>query len=302
MAASASVKKPSLFIVDGSNNVYRSYFAIRGLTNSSGLATNAVYGFTPRLRKRLKDHEPDLVAVAFDVSGAKTRHEAFADYKKDRRPMPDDLAVQLPYVNEVLDGFGIPVITVEDWEADDLIGSLACSARDRGYGVVIATSDKDFFQLVGDGIKLYHTGREVLYDAKGVEEAFGLPPEKVVDVMAIWGDAIDNIPGVPGIGEKGAKALIGEFGSLEGVYENLDKLKPAQRKKLEEHRDKAFMSRELARIKCDLAVDADFERYKRSDPDRAKLHDVFSRLEFASLMQEFLPAAPPVARDYRIAS
>jgi DNA polymerase-1 len=302
MAASASVKKPSLFIVDGSNNVYRSYFAIRGLTNSSGLATNAVYGFTTMLRKMLKDHEPDLVAVAFDVSGAKTRHEAFADYKKDRRPMPDDLAVQLPFVDEVLEGLGIPKITVTDWEADDLIGSLACTARDRGYDVVIATSDKDFFQLVGGGIKLYHTGREVMYDPKGVEEAFGLPPEKVVDVMAIWGDAIDNIPGVPGIGEKGAKALIGEFGSLEGVYENLDKLKPAQRKKLEEHRDKAFMSRELARIKCDLGVDADFERYKRREPDRARLHDVFSRLEFASLMQEYLPEAPPVERDYRVAA
>src|SRR5437868_1055742 len=303
MAASASVKKPSLFIVDGSNNVYRSYFALRGLTNSSGLATNAVYGFTTMLRKMLKDHDPNLAAVAFDIGRATTRHEAFADYKKDRRPMPDDLAVQLPYVNEVLDGFGIPVIGVTDWEADDLIGSLACTARDRGYDVVIATSDKDFFQLVGDGIKLYHTGREVLYDAKGVEEAFGLPPEKVVDVMAIWGDAIDNIPGVPGIGEKGAKALIGEYGSLEGVYENLEKLKPAQRKKLEENRDKAFISRDLARIKCDLSVESiDFETLKRQEPDRAKLHDVFSRLEFASLMQEFLPEAPPVEVDYRIAS
>ncbi len=296
------MKKPTFFIVDGSNNVYRSYFAIRGLTNSSGLATNAVYGFTTMLRKMLKDHDPNLAAVAFDIGRATTRHEAFADYKKDRRPMPDDLAVQLPYVNEVLDGFGIPVIGVTDWEADDLIGSLACTARDRGYDVVIATSDKDFFQLVGDGIKLYHTGREVLYDAKGVEEAFGLPPEKVVDVMAIWGDAIDNIPGVPGIGEKGAKSLITDYGSLEGVYENLDKLKPAMRKKLEENRDKAFMSRDLARIKCDLAVDADFERYKRREPDRAKLHDVFSRLEFASLMQEFLPEAPPVEREYRIAT
>ncbi|HKS25379.1 MAG TPA: DNA polymerase I [Thermoanaerobaculia bacterium] len=296
------MKKPTFFIVDGSNNVYRSYFAIRGLTNSSGLATNAVYGFTTMLRKMLKDHDPGYVAVAFDVSGAKTRHEAFADYKKDRRPMPDDLAVQLPFVDEVLEGLGIPKITVEDWEADDLIGSLACTARDRGYDVVIATSDKDFFQLVGDGIKLYHTGREVMYDPKGVAEAFGLPPEKVVDVMAIWGDAIDNIPGVPGIGEKGAKSLITDFGSLEGVYENLDKLKPAQRKKLEEHRDKAFMSRELARIKCDLDVDAEFEKYKRRDPDRAKLHDVFSRLEFASLMQEYLPEAPPIERDYRVAA
>jgi DNA polymerase I len=296
-------KRPTLFLIDGSNNVYRAYYAIRNLTNSSGLATNAVYGFTQTLKKLLKDFEPDCIAVAFDISRAKTRHEAFEDYKKDRRPMPDDLAIQLPFVNEVLDGFGIPVIGVEDWEADDLLGTLAFVARDRGYDVVLATSDKDFFQLVGDGIKLFHTGREVLYDAKGVEENFGLPPDKVVDVMAIWGDAIDNIPGVPGIGEKGAKALITEFGSLEGVYENLDKLKPAQRKKLEENREKAFTSRELARIKCDLSVeDIDFEKLKRQEPDRAKLHEVFSRLEFASLMQEFLPTAPAVERDYRIAS
>jgi DNA polymerase-1 len=296
-------KRPTLFLIDGSNNVYRSYFAIRNLTNSSGLATNAVYGFTQTLKKLLKDFEPDCIAVAFDIGRATTRHEAFADYKKDRRPMPDDLAIQLPFVNEVLEGFGIPVIGVEDWEADDLLGTLAFVARGRGYDVVLATSDKDFFQLVGDGIKLFHTGREVLYDAKGVEETFGLPPEKVVDVMAIWGDAIDNIPGVPGIGEKGAKALITEYGSLEGVYENLDKLKPAQRKKLEENRDKAFISRDLARIKCDLSVESiDFEKLKRQEPDRARLHDVFSRLEFASLMQEFLPAAPPVERDYRIAA
>jgi DNA polymerase-1 len=295
-------RKPTLFIIDGSNNVYRSYFAIRGLTNSSGLATNAVYGFTQTLRKLLTDHNPDSIAVAFDIGSSKTRHEAFADYKKDRRPMPDDLSVQMPIVNEVLEGFRIPVIGVEDWEADDLIGSLACSAREHGYEVVIATSDKDFFQLVGEGIRFYHTGREVLYDAKGVEEAFGLPPEKVVDVMAIWGDAIDNIPGVPGIGEKGAKSLIQQFGSLEGVYEHLDQIKPAQRKKLEEHRDKAFLSRELAKIKCDLDVTLDFESFRRQEPDRAKLHDVFSRLEFASLMQEYLPQAPAVPRDYRVAT
>ncbi|HSP33294.1 MAG TPA: DNA polymerase I, partial [Thermoanaerobaculia bacterium] len=296
-------RKPTLFLIDGSNNVYRSYFAIRGLTNSAGLATNAVYGFTQTLKKLLKDHNPDCIAVAFDIGRSTTRHAAYEDYKKDRRPMPDDLSVQLPLVNEVLDGFRIPVLGLEDWEADDLLGSLACSARDRGYGVVLATSDKDFFQLVGDGISFYHTGREVLYDAKGVEEAFGLPPEKVVDVMAIWGDAIDNIPGVPGIGEKGAKALITQFGSLEGVYENLDKVKPAQRKKLEESREKAFLSRNLAKIKCDLDVtNIDFDALKRQEPDRAKLHDVFSRLEFASLMQEYMPEAPPVEKDFRIAT
>ncbi len=303
MPAKAAAKKPSLFIIDGSNNVYRSYYAIRNLTNSAGFATNAVYGFVTTLRKLLKDHEPDCIAVAFDEGRETARTTQFADYKKDRRPMPDDLVVQIPFVYEVLEGFRIPVIRSAEWEADDFIGSLACTARDRGYEVVIATSDKDFFQLVGDGIRLYHTGREVMYDAKGVEEAFGLPPEKVVDVMAIWGDAIDNIPGVPGIGEKGAKGLIQQFGSLESVYEKLEEVpKPAMRKKLEEHRDKAFLSRELAKIKCDLDLETDFDALRRQEPDRPKLHDVFSRLEFASLMQEFLPEAPAVPKEYRIAA
>ncbi|HEY3054299.1 MAG TPA: DNA polymerase I [Thermoanaerobaculia bacterium] len=296
-------KKPTLFIIDGSNNVYRSYYAIRGLTNSAGFATNAVYGFVNMLRKLLKDHKPDNIAVAFDEGAETKRSQQFEDYKKDRRPMPDDLSVQIPFVYEVLEGFRIPVIRASEWEADDFIGTLACNARDRGYQVVIATSDKDFFQLVGDGIDFYHTGREVMYDAKGVEEAFGLPPEKVVDVMAIWGDAIDNIPGVPGIGEKGAKGLIQQFGSLDGVYENLDQIKRAsQRKTLEENRDKAFLSRELAKIKCDLDLDIDFTTLKLDDPDRPKLHDVFSRLEFASLMQEYLPEAPPVEKEFRVAA
>jgi len=296
-------KRPSLFIIDGSNNIYRSYYAIRNLTNSAGFSTNAVYGFVTTLRKLLKDHDPDCIAVAFDEGQETARTNQFADYKKDRKPMPDDLVVQVPLVYEVLDGFRIPVIRSVEWEADDFIGSLACTARDRGYDVVIATSDKDFFQLVGDGIRLYHTGRETMYDAAGVTEAFGLPPEKVVDVMAIWGDAIDNIPGVPGIGEKGAKGLIQQFGSLDGIYENLDQIKKAaQRKTLEENKEKAYLSKELARIKCDLDLNIDFETLKRTDPDRPKLHDIFSRLEFASLMQEFLPEAPAVAKDFRIAA
>lgn len=298
-----ATKRPTLFIIDGSNNVYRSYYAIRNLTNSAGFSTNAVYGFVTTLRKLLKDHQPDCIAVAFDEGRETARTSTFADYKKDRKPMPDDLVVQVPLVYEVLEGFRIPVIRSVEWEADDFIGSLACTARDRGYDVVIATSDKDFFQLVGDGIRLYHTGRETLYDAKGVEEVFGLPPAKVVDVMAIWGDAIDNIPGVPGIGEKGAKALIQQFGTLDGVYEGLEQIKKAaQRKALEENREQAYLSRDLARIKCDLALDIEFETLKRQEPDRAKLHDVFSRLEFASLMQEFLPEAPAVQREFRIAA
>jgi DNA polymerase I len=296
-------KRSTLFIIDGSNNIYRSYYAIRNLTNSAGMATNAVYGFVQMLRKLLKDHQPECIAVAFDEGRETARTAQFEDYKKDRKPMPDDLVVQVPLVYEVLEGFRIPVIRSSEWEADDFIGSLACAARDRDFDVVIATSDKDFFQLVGEGIRLYHTGREVMYDAAGVTEAFGLPPEKVVDVMAIWGDAIDNIPGVPGIGEKGAKALIQQFGSLDGLYENLDEVKKAsQRKALEENREKAYLSRALATIKCDLDLEIDFDALRRTEPDRPKLHDVFSRLEFASLMQEFLPEAPAVQKDYRIAA
>ncbi|HUO83708.1 MAG TPA: DNA polymerase I [Thermoanaerobaculia bacterium] len=290
----------TLFIIDGSNNLYRSYYAIRGLTNSRGLATNAAYGFTQMLRKLLKDHQPDAVAVAFDTGGVTVRHEQFVDYKKDRKPMPDDLSVQIPYVREICEGFGIPVLEIERYEADDMIGSLACKARDLGYRVVLATSDKDFFQLVGNGILLYHTGREAMYDEQGVEAAFGLPPSKVVDVMAIWGDAIDNIPGVPGIGEKGAKQLIQEFGSLDELLANVDTVpRKSHREKLDQYRDQALMSRDLARIHCDLDVDFEIERFRLRPPDREKLHRLFADLEFQSLMQEYMPAKVET-HEYRV--
>ncbi|MGH9457756.1 MAG: DNA polymerase I [Thermoanaerobaculia bacterium] len=286
-----SAYRGRLFLIDGSNNLYRSYYAIRGLTTSSGMATNAVYGFIQMLRKLLKDHEPDAVAVAFDVGTPTFRLQQYVDYKKDRKPMPDDLSVQVPLVRQAIEGLGIPILDdITDYEADDVIGTIACRGRDAGWEVVIATSDKDFFQLVGNGILLYHTGREVLYDGDGVREAFGLPPEKVVDVMALWGDAIDNIPGVPGIGEKSAKALIEEFGSIDALYARIDDVKkPSQRKALTENRDKAFLSRDLVRIQCDLPVSVDFEAFRRREPDRGKLHELFSRLEFHSLLQEFLP-------------
>lgn len=294
-------KAPTLIIIDGSNNLYRSYYAIRNLTNSSGFATNAILGFTIMLRKLLKEQKPDAVAVAFDVAGATIRHKQFEDYKKDRKPMPDDLSVQIPFVYEIVEAFGIPLLRRSEYEADDLIGSLACKARDQGYEVTLATSDKDFFQLVGPGIRLYHTTREAFYDAEGVREIFGLPPEQVVDVMAIWGDAIDNIPGVPGIGEKGAKALISEFGSLDKLYQRLDDVKkPSHRKALETYKEQALVSKELARIHCDLNIDVSVDQLTLTTPDRAKLHDLFKRLEFQSLMQEYLPEAAPIVTNYRV--
>jgi DNA polymerase I len=293
-------KKTTLFLIDGYNNLYRSYYAIRGLTNSEGLATNAVYGFTQMLRKLLKDHRPDAVAVAFDVKGKTFRHEQFEDYKKERKPMPDDLSIQIPFVRELCEGLGIPILEYEGYEADDVIGSTACRARDAGYHVVLATSDKDFLQLIDEGIDFFHTGREVMLDRQGAEESFGLPPSKVVDVMALWGDAIDGIPGVPGIGEKGAKQLISEFGSLDELLANVDRVsKKSHRAKLEEFREQALLSRDLATIRCDLDLDLDFESLRLKEPDRAKLHDLFARLEFQSLMQEYMPDTK-VERDVRV--
>ena len=290
----------TLFIIDGSNNLYRSYYAIRGLSNSSGLATNAVYGFTTTLRKLLKEQNPQLMAVAFDVKAPTFRHKEFEDYKKDRKPMPDDLSVQVPLVHEVIEAFGIPIVSREEYEADDLIGSLSCKARDAGFRVVIATSDKDFFQLVGEGVSLYHTSRDVMYDEAGVKEVFGLRPDQVADVMAIWGDAIDNIPGAPGIGEKGAKGLIEEFGTLDNLLANLDKVKKkSHRESLEQNRDQVLLSKRLATIRCDLDIDIDFDRFRMQPPDRARLHALFGKLEFHSLMQEFLPETPVVAAEYR---
>ncbi|MBW3565650.1 MAG: DNA polymerase I [Acidobacteria bacterium] len=283
-------KRKKLYLIDGSNNFYRSYYAIRGLTTSDGLATNALYGFIQMLRKLLREHKPDAIAVSFDRPARTFRHEIYPEYKADRKPMPDDLSIQLPLVLELLEGYRIRVVSQDGVEADDLLGSLACRARDSGYEVVIATSDKDFFQLVGDGISVYHTGREKMLDADAVEESFGLPPEKVVDVMAIQGDSIDGVPGIPGIGEKGAKDLIREHGSLEAIYANLDAVgKKSHRKKLEEHREIALLSKDLVTLRCDLEPSIDLDSLALTEPDNRKLHELFRRCEFQSLMQETMP-------------
>jgi DNA polymerase-1 len=290
----------TLILIDGSNNFYRAYYAIRGLTNSAGLATNAVYGFAQTLRKLIKDYEPAAVGVAFDVGKATFRHRMYEGYKRDRKPMPDDLKVQVPLVNELCEGFRIPILTSEEYEADDLIGALAKRGAAAGFDVIIATSDKDFFQLVGGKIRLYHTGRDKMYDESEVEKDYGLPPSKVVDVMAIWGDTSDCIPGVKGIGEKGAKELIREFGSLDEVYRNLEKIvKPAQRKKLEESKDDAYLSRDLATIRDDIEIGIDIDTLSYDAPDTKKLHELFAKLEFSTLLAEYMPDASTDQTSYR---
>ncbi len=209
----------TLYLVDGTSQLFRAYFAIRGLSNADGMPTNAVYGFANMLRKLIQDEKPRYLGVAFDRSEETFRHERFADYKANRPDIPEDFRVQAPYARKVCEVLRIPVLELQNFEADDLIATLARQAREAGFEVVVVASDKDLLQLVGDGVTVLNPTREVRLDAAGVRRDFGVPPELVCDVQGLMGDAVDNIPGVPGIGEKTAKSLVTSYGGLEAILE-----------------------------------------------------------------------------------
>ena len=241
---------PTLFLIDGSNQMYRAYHAIRGLTRSDGKSTNATYGFITMLRKLLADHQPQYILASFDLKGPTFRSEVAADYKANRTPMPGDLAEQVPWVHEACEAMGVPILTSEGFEADDVIGTLASKAGAHGLQAAIVTGDKDFFQLVGDNIRVYNPRDEgVWYDADGVKEKFGVAPSQVCDVLALMGDSIDNVKGVPGIGEKGARDLIAQYGSLDALLAHAGEIKQKKyREGLLAHADQARQSRELVTI------------------------------------------------------
>ena len=197
-------------MIDGYSNIFRAFYAIRNLSNSKGEPTNAVYGFLQILRKLLQDEAPEYVGVAFDVSGPTIRDEKFEEYKANRAPMPEELRPQIPIIREVIEAHHIPILEQEGYEADDVLGTLAKQATAAGYDVVLVSADKDLMQLVDEHVSLQHTGRNKLYDPAAVEEDFGVPPDRVVDVLALKGDAVDKGPGGPGIGENGAVHLVRE--------------------------------------------------------------------------------------------
>ena len=236
-------QRPRLFLIDGNSQMYRAYHAIRGLTGPEGQSTNAVYGFITMLRKLVDDHQPELLAAAFDLKGPTFRHELSEDYKANRRPMPDDLVEQVPWVHDACAALGVPVVTQAGVEADDVLGSLALRAVAAQLDVVLVTGDKDFFQLVGDHIRIFNPRDEgIWYDTNGVQQKFGVRPDQVVDTLAIMGDASDNVKGVPGIGEKGARALISEYGSLDELLKRAADLPRKQhRVALTEHADDCLL-------------------------------------------------------------
>jgi DNA polymerase-1 len=282
--------RPRLFLIDGYSNIFRAFYAIRNLSSSRGEPTNAVYGFVTMLRKLLREEKPDLIGVALDV-GKTFRSEKYEEYKANRRPMPEDLASQLPWIRRVLEAYRIPILELAGYEADDVLGSLSCRAAEAGYDVVLVSADKDLMQLVEPRVSLYHTGRNKLYGPQDVTEDFGVPPEKVVDVLALMGDSIDNIPGVPGIGEKGAKSLIQEYGSLDELLARAGELtRKAYREGLQTHEQQARLSKELSTIHTDLDIPFDPQALRHDPPDTEALRKLFSELEFFSLVEELGPA------------
>ncbi len=292
----------TVFLIDGSSQMYRAYHAIRGLSAPDGRPTNAVYGFVTMLRKLIADHEPALIAAAFDVRGPTFRTALDAGYKANRAPMPPDLVEQAPRVREACEALGVPVLTHAGFEADDVIGTLAERARAAGHDVAIVTGDKDFFQLVGDGVRVFNPRDPgTWYDAGGVREKFGVAPGRVIDVLALMGDAIDNVKGVPGIGEKGARELITAHGSLDALLERTADVKQKRyRTALEKHADDARSSRELVTIRTDVPVpfEPDTLRYRGPSPERC--FPLFASLGFRTLIAEYAPTAATVEKDYGV--
>jgi DNA polymerase I len=279
--------RPRLFLIDGYSNIFRAFYAIRNLSNSQGQPTNAVYGFVTMLRKLLREQAPELVGVALDVSRKTVRSERYEEYKANRAPMPEELRAQVPWIRQALAAYRIPVLEQPNYEADDVLGTLADKAAAEGYDVVLVSADKDLMQLVGPHVSLYHTGRDKLYDAAGVEEDFGVPPAKVADVLALMGDAVDNVPGVPGIGEKGARSLIAEYGTLEELLARAGEVsRKAYREGLEQHAEAARLSKELVTIHRDLPIPLEPAKLQHDPPDPEALRQLFTELEFFSLLDE----------------
>ena len=282
--------RPRLFLIDGYSNIFRAFYAIRNLSNSRGEPTNAVYGFIQMLKKLLREEAPDLIGVALE-GGRTFRSDKYEEYKANRRPMPEDLTGQLPWIRRVLEAYRIPILELAGYEADDVLGTLSCRAATAGYDVVLVSADKDLMQLVEPRVSLYHTGRNKLYGPEEVAEDFGVPPARVADVLALMGDSIDNIPGVPGIGEKGAKSLIQEYGSLEDLLARAGEIsRKAYREGLLQHQEQARLSKELSTIHTDLDVPFDPQALRRDPPDLEALRQVLTELEFFSLVEELGPA------------
>ena len=280
-----------LVLVDGSSYLYRAFHALPPLSNSRGEPTGAVYGVINMLRSLIADYQPELMAVVFDARGKTFRDDLFEEYKANRPPMPDDLATQIEPLHELVRALGLPMLQVQGVEADDVIGTLARQAGERGIPVIISTGDKDMAQLVDEQVTLVNTMSNTTLDSAGVEAKFGVPPERIIDLLALMGDSSDNIPGIPKVGPKTAAKWLGQFGSLDEVIASAGDIKGKVGESLRENLETLALSRELATIRTDVELEVTPEALQPGQPDRAALRELYQRLEFSRWLAELEDAA-----------
>jgi DNA polymerase-1 len=295
---------PKLFLVDAMAHIYRAFYAPMVRMNApSGLPTKVPFLFANILRRILKDYKPDYVGIVFDTSKPTFRDKLFEKYKAQRQPMPDEMSVQLPYVRRLCEAMGMPILELDGYEADDVIGTMATVAAKQNLDVLVISNDKDMMQLVNAGVRILKTGTggakaDTIVDAKKVEEILGVPPEKVVDLMALLGDNIDNIPGAKGIGEKGATELIQKYGSVENALQHADEVSNKRyREALQQQKEQVLMSKQLAAIACNVPVEFNLEKLKYGKPDSTALAQLYRELGFTSLLKELLSAPASVAPE-----
>ena len=308
---SGSARK-KLFLVDAMAHVYRAHFAPMPmrLRGPGGIPTNIPFLFGNILRRLLNDYQPDYIGIVFDPSGPTFRDGLFDKYKAHRQPMPDEMRIQLPYVRKLCEALRLPIIEFAGYEADDVIGCLAQQASKQNLEVLLVTNDKDMMQLVGDSVRVLRTGsggakNDVIVDQARVEEILGVPPEQVVDVMALMGDTIDNIPGAKGIGEKGATALIRKYGSVENTLDHAAEVSNKRyRRALEEQREQVLLSKQLATLATQVPMELDLAALERREPDTTALAALYRELGFHSLLRELgsetLAASGPVSAEASI--
>ena len=295
-------RRPILMLIDGPSLVYRGYFALPPLTTSDGSLVNAVFGFLQIVLRGMQDLKPDFAIVSFDLGKPQFRFDAYPEYKAGRPSMPDDLRSQFPLVREIVTMMGMPIRELEGYEADDVIGTLVQQAKGENVDTYIVSGDLDGMQLVNDHVRLLTTrmgvASTVIYDEERVFERYGLRPDQMLDYKALKGDTSDNIPGVPGVGEKTAIQLLQQFGTLDAIYEHFDEVKGKLRERLADHRESAFMSREIGRIVCDLPVLLELEQARMGRYDRRAMAQRFRELEFRSLIDRLPPSSiAPTGHD-----
>ena len=292
-------EKKTVYLIDGTAYIYRAYHAIRSLSNSKGLPTNATFGFTRMLIKLMEDRSPEYVAMFFDAKGPTFRHKIYEEYKANRPPMPEDMAIQIPFIKEITAGFNIPVYEKEGFEADDIIGTFGRMAEAAGFSVVMVTGDKDFMQLVTGNTIIWDPMKDKVIDADAIRKEYGIEPDQMVDVMGLSGDASDNIPGVPGIGQKTALSLIKTFGSMDQLYAQVDTItKKKQHENLVRYKAQALLSRQLVTIDTGVPIPFTPEQFKSSPPDNEKLSGLFKDLEFRQLQQSIQGKTDLSKKDY----